>query len=136
MTVAKVFAAVFCGSVILLQAYPILAGTHYNNYYWPFVNYPMYSDSHRMGESVSSLKLRAIPCRSGAASVAVNPMVSGSGTNLKIVEYLAAGVPVVSTPFGMRGLDLRPDEHLCWRSPKVQRPNHEKCRGRGEVSRL
>ena len=71
MTVAKLFAAAFCGSVIALQAYPILSGLGYNNYYWPFVNYPMYSDSHRMGESVSSLKLRAVPCRSGAPSVAV-----------------------------------------------------------------
>jgi hypothetical protein len=71
MTVAKLFAAAFCGSVIAFQAYPILSGQGYNNYYWPFVNYPMYSDSHRMGDSVSSIKMRAVPCRSGAPSVAV-----------------------------------------------------------------
>ena len=28
------------------------------------------------------------------------------GTNLKVIEYLAAGVPAVSTPFGVRGLDV------------------------------
>lgn len=39
------------------------------------------------------------------ADVAVNPMSSGSGTNLKMVEYLAAGLPSVSTPFGMRGME-------------------------------
>lgn len=39
-----------------------------------------------------------------SADVALAPLTSGSGTNLKIVEYLAAGVPVVSTPFGMRGV--------------------------------
>ena len=46
------------------------------------------------------------------ADLALNPMVTGSGTNLKVLEYLAAGVPVVSTPFGIRGLDLVPGEHL------------------------
>jgi glycosyltransferase involved in cell wall biosynthesis len=48
----------------------------------------------------------------GCADVALNPMASGSGTNLKLVEYFASGVPVVSTPLGARGLDVSPDEHL------------------------
>ncbi|MGI8754528.1 MAG: glycosyltransferase [Acidimicrobiales bacterium] len=47
-----------------------------------------------------------------AADVALNPMCSGSGTNLKLVEYLAAGAPVVSTAFGTRGLDVVDGEHL------------------------
>ena len=38
---------------------------------------------------------------SGAADVAINPMATGSGTNLKIVEYLAAGVPVVTSTVGV-----------------------------------
>ena len=37
--------------------------------------------------------------------VAINPMFSGSGTNIKVLEYAAAGIPVLSTTFGMRGLD-------------------------------
>lgn len=41
------------------------------------------------------------------ASVAVNPAVSGAGVNIKLVDYLAAGVPVVSTTLATRGLDLR-----------------------------
>jgi glycosyltransferase involved in cell wall biosynthesis len=48
----------------------------------------------------------------GVAHVAVNPMCSGSGTNLKMLDYCAAGVPVVSTPFGVRGLALRDGEHV------------------------
>ncbi len=40
----------------------------------------------------------------GAVDVALNPMLEGSGTNLKMVEYLAAGVPTVSTSFGGRGV--------------------------------
>jgi hypothetical protein len=41
------------------------------------------------------------------ASLALNPMISGSGSNLKMMEYAAAGVPIMSTPFGNRGLDYR-----------------------------
>jgi glycosyltransferase involved in cell wall biosynthesis len=37
------------------------------------------------------------------ADLAINPMVNGSGTNLKIAEYMANGVPVVSTEVGGRG---------------------------------
>jgi glycosyltransferase involved in cell wall biosynthesis len=46
------------------------------------------------------------------ASVAVNPAVSGSGVNIKLVEYLSVGVPVVSTSRGMAGIDLRAGEDL------------------------
>ncbi len=42
------------------------------------------------------------------ASVAVNPTVSGSGVNIKLVEYLSVGVPVVSTTKGQSGLGMRP----------------------------
>lgn len=45
-----------------------------------------------------------------AADVGLNPMVSGSGTNLKMLEYAAAGLPMVSTPFGGRGGILQPGE--------------------------
>ena len=40
------------------------------------------------------------------ADVALNPMVGGSGTNLKLATYLAAGVPVITTPIGARGYEL------------------------------
>lgn len=39
-----------------------------------------------------------------AADIAVNPVETGSGSNIKIFEYLAAGLPTVSTPFGARGV--------------------------------
>ena len=42
----------------------------------------------------------------------VNPMLAGSGINIKIVEAMAAGLPVVSTAVGARGLDWRDGEHL------------------------
>lgn len=53
-----------------------------------------------------------------SATVALNPMRTGSGTNLKLVEYLTAGVPVVSTPFGARGAGVVDGEHLRLSSPE------------------
>lgn len=47
----------------------------------------------------------------GTASVALNPMRSGSGTNLKMLDYALAGVPVVSTRVGARGLGMEPAAH-------------------------
>ncbi|WP_436926273.1 glycosyltransferase family 4 protein [Halosimplex amylolyticum] len=47
-----------------------------------------------------------LPAHVAAADVAVAPMLSGSGTNLKILEYLATGLPVVTTPIGAEGLSL------------------------------
>lgn len=44
------------------------------------------------------------------ASIALNPMESGSGTNLKMLEYAAAGLNVVSTEFGNRGLGFKHEE--------------------------
>ncbi|MDX6483062.1 MAG: hypothetical protein QOE95_833 [Gaiellaceae bacterium] len=40
-----------------------------------------------------------------AADVGVNPVAHGSGSQLKIAEYLAAGLPIVTTPLGARGYE-------------------------------
>jgi glycosyltransferase involved in cell wall biosynthesis len=45
------------------------------------------------------------------ADVALNPMTQGSGSNLKMLDYALAGLPVISTAFGARGLDLEPGRH-------------------------
>jgi glycosyltransferase involved in cell wall biosynthesis len=46
-----------------------------------------------------------------AADVGLNPMETGSGTNLKVLTYFAAGTPLISTPFGVRGIAIEPDVH-------------------------
>lgn len=38
---------------------------------------------------------------------AINPMFSGSGTNLKMFDYMAAGIPVITTSFGTRGIEKK-----------------------------
>lgn len=45
------------------------------------------------------------------ADIAINPMFSGSGTNLKMLDYMSAGIPVVSTSVGVRGLDIEDGKH-------------------------
>lgn len=46
------------------------------------------------------------------ADAALNPMTSGSGTNLKMLDYFASGIPVISTMFGARGLNIKPETHF------------------------
>src|SRR5262249_44669187 len=43
-----------------------------------------------------------------ADSVVVVPLRSGAGTRLKILEAMAMGRPVVSTPLGVEGLEVTP----------------------------
>lgn len=43
--------------------------------------------------------------------IAINPMLTGSGTNLKMLDYMANGIPVISTNIGARGLDI-PDGYI------------------------
>ena len=52
-----------------------------------------------------------------SATVALNPMRKGTGTNLKVIEYLATGVPTISTPFGVRGLGVD-DRHVLLAEPE------------------
>ncbi len=46
------------------------------------------------------------------ARAMVVPLRAGSGTRLKILEAMAAGTPVVSTPLGAAGIDAVDGEHL------------------------
>ncbi len=41
-----------------------------------------------------------------ACDVALNPVEEGSGTNLKMLDFFAAGIPVITTERGARGLAL------------------------------
>jgi glycosyltransferase involved in cell wall biosynthesis len=53
-----------------------------------------------------------VPALIKACSVCVAPIFSGSGTRVKILEYLAARKPVVSTAKGAEGLDAEDGRHL------------------------
>ena len=47
-----------------------------------------------------------------SADIAINPMFSGAGTNLKTLEFLSSGIPLVSTRIGVRGLELVEGKHF------------------------
>lgn len=47
-----------------------------------------------------------------AALAAIVPLRTGGGTRLKILEAMAAGVPVISTALGAEGLHVEPGRHL------------------------
>ena len=38
------------------------------------------------------------------ADIAINPMFSGSGTNIKMFDFMAANLPIISTAVGARGI--------------------------------
>jgi glycosyltransferase involved in cell wall biosynthesis len=61
-----------------------------------------------MGEVDDETRIAAL----GVAGCALNPMGDGSGTNLKMLDYFAAGVPVISTRHGARGLAVADGVHL------------------------
>jgi glycosyltransferase involved in cell wall biosynthesis len=46
------------------------------------------------------------------ADIFINPVQRGSGVNIKMVEAMQAGLPVVSTTLGARGLSWRDGQHL------------------------
>jgi glycosyltransferase involved in cell wall biosynthesis len=46
-----------------------------------------------------------------SADIAINPMITGSGTNIKMFDFMAAGIPVISTPIGARGIDIDNYQH-------------------------
>lgn len=50
-----------------------------------------------------------------ASDFGLNLVVTGSGTNVKMMEYLAAKLPILCTSFGMRGLQLENSALICER---------------------
>ncbi|MBD3414623.1 MAG: glycosyltransferase [Candidatus Aminicenantes bacterium] len=58
------------------------------------------------------ISYREVPVFIKACNVCVAPIFSGSGTRLKILEYMAAGKPVVSTLKGAEGLDVKPGRDI------------------------
>ena len=43
-----------------------------------------------------------------AADYAVNPIFAGSGTSVKVAEFIAARIPILTTSVGARGFAVRP----------------------------
>ena len=67
MTPGKTAAALYCAAVLAVQIWVSLDRSGYRVYYWPFVNYPMYSRSFEMGYQIRHPRLMLQPCDSSAA---------------------------------------------------------------------
>jgi glycosyltransferase involved in cell wall biosynthesis len=66
-----------------------------------------------------------------AADFAINPVERGSGSNVKIFEYLAARLPILATEFGVRGSELQAERDYLpfdWNSlmPRLARLHEER----------
>ena len=51
------------------------------------------------------------------ADVALNPVLSGSGTNIKMFDYMAAGIPIITTEYGARGIGGIDGHHFLVEQP-------------------
>lgn len=61
---------------------------------------------YRDGVIVCAGRVDSIAAYFAAADAGFNPVDIGSGANVKLFEYLAARLPVISTAFGVRGSEL------------------------------
>ncbi len=60
-----------------------------------------------LGKIHNKTKLKLL----AGADMAINPMFTGAGVNLKTLEFLSAGIPLFSTHCGVRGLNLIDKKH-------------------------
>jgi glycosyltransferase involved in cell wall biosynthesis len=64
------------------------------------------SENYRDGALIVTGPVPEVLPYFAAADAGVNLVTSGSGSNVKLFEYLAARLPVISTIFGVRGTEL------------------------------
>ncbi len=76
------------------------------------------------------------------ADICLAPIMSGSGTRLKVLEYMASGKPVIATPKGAEGIPAKHEHDLCFADPSgfanailnlARDP--AQCRGMGDAAR-
>ncbi len=71
------------------------------------LNNEQYPNNIKRHGVVDDVKKKALLTQ---ASLALNPMAAGSGSNVKVLEYFSYGLPVLSTDFGMRGISAKENQ--------------------------
>lgn len=67
------------------------------------------ASARRAGPLIITGRVPLVQPYLAASDAGLNPVTSGAGSNVKLFEYLAARLPVLSTLFGARGTPLKPD---------------------------
>jgi hypothetical protein len=68
------------------------------------------SEGYRDGALIVTGPVPEVVPYFAASDAGINLVTRGSGSNVKLFEYLAARLPVISTVFGVRGTELKPFE--------------------------
>ena len=72
MRLRKAYAVAISAVVLGLQFWVIVPPRGYNAWYWPFVDYPMYSAPRYAGDQFRYHELRALPCDTAAPPLVVD----------------------------------------------------------------
>jgi hypothetical protein len=91
-----------CGRCCTTPTLHIIAGARHEQY-------AVAADLAQPGIALEGFVADVRPAYQRAALV-VAPLVASAGTNIKVLEAMAMGKAVVSTPAGVNGLDLTPGE--------------------------
>jgi glycosyltransferase involved in cell wall biosynthesis len=88
---------------------------------------------YREGALIATGRVPEVLPYFAAGDAGLNPITTGSGANVKLFEYLAARLPIISTVFGVRGTTLVPDVDFLPYSPDtfraaLERFVHDKSR--------
>jgi glycosyltransferase involved in cell wall biosynthesis len=102
----------------LRKAWPLLHGATLHvvaganhEYFLEYQARDLHLDLSQPGIEVEGFVSNVRPAYARAAIV-IAPLVASAGSNLKVLEAMACGRPVVSTPAGVNGLDVVPGEEF------------------------
>jgi len=109
-------ANVYAAKVILNEIIPFLRD---KNFIFVFVgrNPPQWLVKNKIKNCVKVYgNVRDVRPYLAGADVAIAPIYHGSGTRIKILEYMALSKPIVSTSKGAEGLDVEDGKHMLLRN--------------------
>ena len=87
---------------------PIM-GNVTNNYFREHPNITVPENVTMFGPASDSEKIGIYKL----SDFAINPMFSGAGINIKMLEFMAVGLPIISTEFGSRGIKISKNMLVC-----------------------
>jgi glycosyltransferase involved in cell wall biosynthesis len=84
------------------------------------------AEAQRDGPLIATGRVPEVAPYFAASDAGLNPIIRGSGANVKLFEYLAARLPVISTAFGVRGSGLQADTDYLPYDPAQPRASIER----------